>query len=397
MYPDEKRVACVLLVDTSAGESIEELNKGLQAFLAAVQEDCKFIASADICVVTFDKEVKVVVPFCRADEFALPQLRVSGSSECAMNEAIVVGLDLIDVQKQAYKSGKVDFWKSRLILVSGCWPTDDENAAKAKKRLFDKYKMCNIEFYPVSLNDRSYAVLKGYTKYGIVLRPEKNHLKEVFGLLPQGDEYTETRQLCVLLIDTSAPRLELEKCLKVFADTIHSFYWFHKIEIGIVYFDDVVHSVKSFQCAKGLSIQVPPSKAGKRKAIEEAMITGMYLIRNRAYELDGPTLYCADLSWMFIFTDDENIYQRSGSFAHECIDRAWDCNRISCRVVYMGDKQQNLVSPKGYMIIPEKQEHFADLLCKYFPHRNWHYDDLNLKEKHKYHLTPEHPLYCKND
>ena len=62
----ECHVAAVLLVDTSAsmsGKSIEELNRGLQEFYTALQQDPLALGRADVSIISFGSTVKIEMGF----------------------------------------------------------------------------------------------------------------------------------------------------------------------------------------------------------------------------------------------------------------------------------------------------------------------------------------------
>ncbi len=164
---DEKHIACVLLVDTSDERLTEELNKGLHVFREALMEDAVAAGCTDICVISFDKEVKVVVPFVGAEEAVIPALYTSSCNERAMNQAILAGLEQIEARKREYKAIGVDYWKPQVLLLTGGDPTDDQYAADAKECLQEVFNMKKICFLPVGYGEgANTAVLKSYTKDG---------------------------------------------------------------------------------------------------------------------------------------------------------------------------------------------------------------------------------------
>lgn len=84
MNHGEKHIACVLLVDISgsmSGQPMEELNRGLQEFAQALQEDDKAYGCADVCVISFASQVRTVVPFCAAADYQAPPA-VRRRSDC---------------------------------------------------------------------------------------------------------------------------------------------------------------------------------------------------------------------------------------------------------------------------------------------------------------------------
>lgn len=183
MNPGEKHVACVLLVDTSGsmqGRSIDELNAALVEFGKALREDAKAYGCTDVCVISFDSQVRTVFPFSSAMEYTAPVLSAGGMT--AMNEAIITALDAIDQRKQEYRGIGVDYWRPWLFLMTDGIPTDDNYEADAKRRLQDALTRKKVNFFPMGIGSANTAKLKEYTLNGsgMVLKASANNFKEAF-------------------------------------------------------------------------------------------------------------------------------------------------------------------------------------------------------------------------
>ena len=91
-----RRLPVYLLLDTSGsmrGEPIAAVNVGLGALVASLRQDPSALESVHVSVMTFDAEVKVVVPLTPLDQLQL-----------------VLGLDLalhlVDAQTCAHRLGR---------------------------------------------------------------------------------------------------------------------------------------------------------------------------------------------------------------------------------------------------------------------------------------------------
>ena len=164
----EKHIACVLLVDVSgsmSGDAIQELNEGLRVFGEALKSDSKAYGCADVCVVSFGSKVEQVVPFCPAAEYVAPVLTAGGLT--AMNEAVITGLDMIELRKQEYKDVGVDYWRPWVFLLTDGVPTDNELYQDAQQRLQDALNNKKINFFPMGIGSGADTqTLKKYTKNG---------------------------------------------------------------------------------------------------------------------------------------------------------------------------------------------------------------------------------------
>lgn len=184
MNPGAKHIACVLLVDTStsmSGAAIDELNEGLRAFGEALMSDAQASGAADVCVINFNTEVTVEVPFSPAADYVAPTLSAGGLT--ALNEAIITGLDAIEQQKATYRQLGVDYYKPWLFLLTDGSATDTEFDADAHQRLTEALANRKVNFFPMGIGaDADIQALKSYTANGngAVLKAEKNHFKEAF-------------------------------------------------------------------------------------------------------------------------------------------------------------------------------------------------------------------------
>ena len=184
MNPGAKHIACVLPVDTStsmSGAAIDELNEGLPAFGDAHTLDAQASGAADVCVINFNTEVTVEVPFSPAADYVAPTLSAGGLT--ALNEAIITGLDAIEQQKATYRQLGVDYYKPWLFLLTDGRATDTEFDADAHQRLTEALANRKVNFFPMGIGaDADIQALKSYTANGngAVLKAEKNHFKEAF-------------------------------------------------------------------------------------------------------------------------------------------------------------------------------------------------------------------------
>lgn len=184
MNSGEKHIACVLLVDTSGSmvcsHAIDELNQGLREFGQALQSDSKAYGCADVCVISFDSTVHEVVPFSPAAAFQPPCLQAGGLT--SLNEAIITGLDAIEIRKQEYKDIGVDYWRPWMFLLTDGVPTDGEFFNDARDRLQDALSRKKINFFPMGIGDADINQLRQYTKdgQGMVLKASMENFREAF-------------------------------------------------------------------------------------------------------------------------------------------------------------------------------------------------------------------------
>ena len=125
-FLSEPHVACCLLVDTSGsmqGEKIAELNKALSNFRTVVCEDPLSAKRVDVCVISFDTEVKIVTPFCPITQFQPPRLFAEGGT--SMAEGIRYALEAVHEQVRKYHAAGVECFKPFVLMITDGMPTDD--------------------------------------------------------------------------------------------------------------------------------------------------------------------------------------------------------------------------------------------------------------------------------
>jgi len=139
----EPRCACVLLLDTSssmAGEKINALNLGIEAFRDALLEDPLASRRVEVAILSFNSKVECIQDFVSMDKFDPPTLTAQGRTE--MGAAILEALGLIKHRKEIYKLHGTPYYRPWILMITDGEPTDsidqaakDVRAAEAKKEV----------------------------------------------------------------------------------------------------------------------------------------------------------------------------------------------------------------------------------------------------------------------
>lgn len=118
-----KHVACVLLLDTSGtmeGESIEQLKKALVTFRDSQLKDPLSNGCIDVCVVTFDDDANVLVPFCPLRDFVVPDLKPGGLTN--LEAGIRIAYAQIKMQQKIYGENGIDAAVPWILLLTDGMP-----------------------------------------------------------------------------------------------------------------------------------------------------------------------------------------------------------------------------------------------------------------------------------
>lgn len=122
-----RRLPVYVLLDTSGsmkGEPIESVKNGLASLVASLRTDPHALDTVHLCLMSFDREVRTLVPLTPLDEFILPELHVPVSGPTMTGMALrelcrTVRSDII--KSTATKKGD---WRPLLFIMTDGCPSD---------------------------------------------------------------------------------------------------------------------------------------------------------------------------------------------------------------------------------------------------------------------------------
>src|SRR5205809_180621 len=115
----EPRIACALLLDVSAsmtGSKIDALNTGFDLFCQQIRQDELARKRAEVVVITFDTTARVIIPFTEGRD--LQPRRFDAGGTTAMGGALILAMDEIEAQKQAYKGADLEYYRPWLFILT---------------------------------------------------------------------------------------------------------------------------------------------------------------------------------------------------------------------------------------------------------------------------------------
>lgn len=121
-----RRLPIYLLLDISgsmSGAPIEAVNNGLKDFEAALKSDPHALESAHVSVITFNSDVKQLIPLTEAGRFKAPSLDAEGGT--FLGNALNFLGDCLDRDLKPKSGDHPGDWKPLIFLMTDGDPTDE--------------------------------------------------------------------------------------------------------------------------------------------------------------------------------------------------------------------------------------------------------------------------------
>lgn len=122
-----RRLPVYLLLDTSGsmrGERIEAVKNGLQSLVSRLRQDPSALESVHIAIITFDREVKQVLPLTSLEHLQLPEIVTPESGPTNMGAALEMLLAKVDTEVQLGSIDAKGDWRPLVFLMTDGKPSD---------------------------------------------------------------------------------------------------------------------------------------------------------------------------------------------------------------------------------------------------------------------------------
>ena len=151
----EARCSIVLILDVSGsmrGLKIATVNQALEKFQEIIREDSVTALRADVAVIEFDHEARVVQDFTNGMDFEAPVLTCKGGTN--YSKAVNLALDITEARKQSYRDGGIAYYRSLAYFLTDGYPEHDDDAAlsRAADRLDEAEQSSSIAFFAFGIS-----------------------------------------------------------------------------------------------------------------------------------------------------------------------------------------------------------------------------------------------------
>ena len=127
-----------ILIDTSGsmkGEPIESVKVGLADMVATLRQDPYALETVCISIITFDRDVKQVLPLTELENLQLPEIVTPDSGPTHLGQALKMMCDKVEVEVKKGTPEQKGDWRPLLFILTDGKPSDKQEYNKMISRV----------------------------------------------------------------------------------------------------------------------------------------------------------------------------------------------------------------------------------------------------------------------
>ncbi len=136
-----RRLPVYLLIDTSGsmrGEPLESVKSGIAAMVGGLRQDPHALESLHLSIITFDREVKILLPLSGLETLQIPEIVCPDSGPTHLGAALEVLCERVDTEVLRTEGERKGDWRPLLFIMASlrcglnrcrfsCWVGDQRS------------------------------------------------------------------------------------------------------------------------------------------------------------------------------------------------------------------------------------------------------------------------------
>jgi uncharacterized protein YegL len=144
-----RRLPVYLLVDTSGsmkGEPIESVKVGIESMIATLRQDPYALETVNISIITYDKDIKILLPLTPLEDMQLPEIVTPESGPTHTGAALEQLCIQVDKEVRVGTRTQKGDWMPLLFIMTDGHPADialyNKIVPEVKKKRFATIVAC---------------------------------------------------------------------------------------------------------------------------------------------------------------------------------------------------------------------------------------------------------------